>query len=112
MLTSQLGRMYDVEFSECLASSKLAMSEEEHQVLAILESSAHLVDDHYQLALPWCYRPPSLIVKGHARKVPHGQMISVANPCGTCHTTQSSTSTNLVKYEWSLIMQLNLVILH
>ena len=60
MLSTQLKRMYDAEFSECLASSKLAMSGEDRQALAILENSARLVDGHYQLALPWRYRPPSL----------------------------------------------------
>ena len=60
MLSSQLRRMYDAEFSECLASSKLAMSGEDRRALAILENSARLVDGHYQLALPWRYRPPSL----------------------------------------------------
>ena len=60
MLSSQLRRMYDAEFSECLASSKLAMSGEDRRALAILENSARLVDDHYQLSLPWRYRPPSL----------------------------------------------------
>ena len=52
--------MYDTEFSKCLASSKLAMSGDDRRALAILENSAHLVDGHYQLALPWRYRPPSL----------------------------------------------------
>ena len=109
MLWSQLKRMYDAEFSECLASSKLAMSGEDRRALTILENSARLVDGHYQLALPWRYRPPSLkdnrcvalhrlhflqkrfqkdpslrekycktlndyIAKGHARKVPDGQI--------------------------------------
>ena len=60
MLSSQLRRMYDAEFSECLASTKLAMSGEDRRALAILENSARLVDGHYQLALPWRYRPPSL----------------------------------------------------
>ena len=32
--------------------------------------------------------------------------IPVANPCGTYHTTRSSTSTNLVRYKWVLIAQL------
>ena len=39
-------RMYDAEFSERLASSKLAMSGEDHQALAVLENSARLVDGH------------------------------------------------------------------
>ena len=60
MLSSQLKRMYDAEFSDCLASSNLAMSGEDRQALAILENSARLVDGHYQLALPCRYRPPSL----------------------------------------------------
>ena len=60
MLSSQLRRMYDAEFSERLASSKLAMSGEDRRALAILENSARLVDGHYQLSLPWRYRPPSL----------------------------------------------------
>ena len=52
--------LYDAEFSECLASSKLAMSGEDYQALTVLENSARLVDGHYQLAVPWRYRPPSL----------------------------------------------------
>ena len=109
MLSSQLKRMYDAEFSECLASSKLAMSGEDRRALTIFENSARLMDGYYQLALPWRYRPPSLkdnrcvplrrlhflqkrfqkdpslrekycktlndyIAKGHARKVPDGQI--------------------------------------
>lgn len=46
MLSSQLRRMYDAEFSECLASSKLAISGEDRRALAILENSALLVDGH------------------------------------------------------------------
>ena len=38
MLSSQLRRMYDAEFSECLASSKLAISGEDRRALAILET--------------------------------------------------------------------------
>ena len=60
MLSSQLRRMYDAEFSESLASSKLTMSGEDRRALAILQNSARLVDGHYQLALPWRYRPPSM----------------------------------------------------
>ena len=56
MLSSQLKRMYDAEFSGCLASSKLASSGEDRRALTILENSARLVDGHYQLALP---RTPS-----------------------------------------------------
>ena len=60
MLSSQLRRMHDAEFSECLASSKLAMSDEDRRALAVLENSARLVDGHYQLTLPLRYRHPSL----------------------------------------------------
>lgn len=60
MLSSQLKRMYDAAFSECLASSKLATSGEDCRALTILENSARIVDGHYQLALPWHYRPRSL----------------------------------------------------
>ena len=52
--------MYDAKFSECLATKKFAMSGEDRRALAILENSAYLMDGHYQLALPWRYRPPSL----------------------------------------------------
>lgn len=58
MLSSQLRRMYDAVFRECLASSKFAMSGEDRLALAILENPTRLVDGHYQL--PWRYRPPSL----------------------------------------------------
>ena len=60
MLSSQLRRMYNAEFSESLASSSVAMSGEDRRALAILENSARLIDDHYQIALPWRYKPPSL----------------------------------------------------
>ena len=60
MLSSQLRRMYNAEFSESLASSELAMSGEDRGALSILENSARLVDDHYQMALPWRYKPPCL----------------------------------------------------
>ena len=60
MLSSQLRRMYNAEFSKSLASSELAMSSEDRQTLAILENSARLVDGHYQMALPWRYKPPCL----------------------------------------------------
>ena len=36
------------------------MSGDDRQALAILENSGRLVEGHYQLALPWRYRPPSL----------------------------------------------------
>ena len=49
MLSSQLKRMYDAEFSECLAISKLAMSSEDRRALAIPENSALLVDCRFQL---------------------------------------------------------------
>ena len=60
MLSSQLRRMYNAEFSESLASTELAMSGEDRRALAILENSARLVDGHYQMALPWSYKPPCL----------------------------------------------------
>ena len=45
MLSSQPRRMYDAEYSESLASSNLAMCGEDRQAIAILENSAHLIDN-------------------------------------------------------------------
>ena len=47
MLSNQLKKLYDAEFSEFLLCTKQALSVEDHWVLAILESSARKVDGHY-----------------------------------------------------------------
>ena len=60
MLSSQLRRMHNAEFSKSLASSELAMSGEDCRALAILENPARLVNDHHQMALPWGYKPSCL----------------------------------------------------
>ena len=44
MLLNQFKRPYDAEFSESLSCTKQALSVEDHQALAILESSARKVD--------------------------------------------------------------------
>ncbi|XP_048587702.1 uncharacterized protein LOC125570270 [Nematostella vectensis] len=58
-LTHQIRRMYDADFAESPSSGK-SMSVEDKRALAIMESSACLVDGHYQLSLPWKYQPPCL----------------------------------------------------
>ena len=60
MLSNQFKRLYNAEFSESLSCSKPAFSVEDHRALAILESSARMVDGHYQLALPWRFQTPCL----------------------------------------------------
>ncbi|XP_068738995.1 uncharacterized protein [Montipora capricornis] len=60
MLSNQFKRLYNAEFSESLSCWKPAFSVEDHRALAILESSARMVDGHYQLALPWRFQTPCL----------------------------------------------------
>ena len=59
MILSQLKRLYDADFSESLSRVKQAMSIEDQRVLAILESSVCLRNDHYQLPLPWRFKSPA-----------------------------------------------------
>ncbi|XP_068726591.1 uncharacterized protein [Montipora capricornis] len=60
MLSNQFKRLFDAEFSESLLCSKQAFSVEDHRALSILESSARIVDGHYQFALPWRFQTPCL----------------------------------------------------
>ncbi|XP_028404802.1 uncharacterized protein LOC114527367 [Dendronephthya gigantea] len=59
-LQDQLERMFQMEFSETDAISTTEMSMEDRKALSIMESSAKLVNGHYQIALPWRYGIPNL----------------------------------------------------
>ena len=56
----QIERMYNADFTETTVSSKETMSIEDRRALAIMESTVQIVDDHYELSLPWKYENPSL----------------------------------------------------
>ena len=59
-LQTQVERMFQMEFNETNAKSTAEMSLEDRKALSIMESSAELVDGHYQIALPWRYGVPNL----------------------------------------------------
>ena len=59
-LSAQMELMYNAEFSESSASSKVMMSIEDKRALTIMERTVQMVDGHYQLSLPWKYDKPCL----------------------------------------------------
>ena len=58
-ISAQLKHMYEADFVES-TPHRPAMSVEDHQALAIMESSVSKIDGHYQLALPWRFESPCL----------------------------------------------------
>ena len=67
VLMQQLERFWKTENAGLIPDCKVSMSVEDKRALAVMESSAKLVDGHYQLALPW--RDP-------APKLPNNQVMA------------------------------------
>ena len=59
-LMHQLERFWAAEHSGVIPESKISMSVEDKEVLAIMKQSLKLKDGHYQIALPWKQYPPFL----------------------------------------------------
>ena len=53
VLMQQLERFWKTDNAGLIPDCKVSMSFEDKRALAVMESSAKLVDGHYQLALPW-----------------------------------------------------------
>ena len=60
VLTQQLERFWQSENAGLIPDYKVSMSVEDKRALAVMESSAKLVDGHYQVALPWRESVPKL----------------------------------------------------
>ena len=60
VLVQQLERFWKTDNAGLIPDCKVSMSIEDKRALAVMESSAKLVDGHYQLALPWRERVPNL----------------------------------------------------
>ncbi|XP_078351492.1 uncharacterized protein LOC144636211 [Oculina patagonica] len=56
----QLERFWKTDYAGLIPDCKVSMSVEDKRALAVMESSAKLVDGRYQLALPWRERVPNL----------------------------------------------------
>ena len=59
-LMQQLERFWKTDNAGLIPDCKVSMSIEDKRALAVMESSAKLVDGHYQLALPWREPAPKL----------------------------------------------------
>jgi len=59
-LMHQLERFWAAENSGVIPESKVSMSVEDKEALAIMKQSVKLEDGHYQIALPWKQYPPFL----------------------------------------------------
>ena len=53
VLIQQLERFWKTDNAGLIPDCKVSMSVVDKKALAVIESSAKLVDGHYQLALPW-----------------------------------------------------------
>ncbi|KAL9958369.1 hypothetical protein ACROYT_G035375 [Oculina patagonica] len=60
ILLQQVENFWKTEFTDTIASSKVAMSVEDERALRIMEGSVKKVSGHYQIALPWRQHPPYL----------------------------------------------------
>ena len=60
VLSQQFNLFMNLEFSESVSEEASTMSRQDKQALATYEASAHLVDGHYEIAIPWKLRPPDL----------------------------------------------------
>ena len=52
-LSNQLKSYFNQDFNESLADDGKMMSVQDMHALKIFEASAHLVNSHYQIAIPW-----------------------------------------------------------
>ncbi|KAL9986299.1 hypothetical protein ACROYT_G000428 [Oculina patagonica] len=59
-LDLQFERFCEMEFNDSQFSTERGMSQEEKGALTIMEESAELRDDHYEIALPWKVFPSDL----------------------------------------------------
>lgn len=60
VLMPKLERFWKTDNAGLIPDCKVSMSVEDKRALAVMESSAKLVDGHYQLALPWREQVPNL----------------------------------------------------
>ena len=60
VLSKQFNLFMNFEFSESVSEEASTMSRQDKQALATYESSAHHVNGHYEIAIPWKLRPPDL----------------------------------------------------
>ncbi|KAL9982123.1 hypothetical protein ACROYT_G010928 [Oculina patagonica] len=60
ILLQQVENFWKTEFTNTIASTKVAMSVEDERALRIMEGSVKKVSGHYQIALPWRQHPPYL----------------------------------------------------
>ena len=61
-ISAQLERMYNAEFRDSLTDATQSMSVEDQRAKLIMDKSAHLVNGHYQVQLPFRNDSPSLPV--------------------------------------------------
>lgn len=73
-LHQQVKSTFRSDFDKPMTNSKVVMSVEDQRALPKLESSVKLVNDHYQLGLPWKYKSLSL---------PHNHDFAVGRWCYT-----------------------------
>ena len=59
-LSQQFEEFCNAEFNDSAFDSKLEMSQEDSRAVSIMESTIHLHDGHYEMALPWRNFPPRL----------------------------------------------------
>lgn len=60
VLMQQLERFWKTDNAGLIPDSKVSMSVEDKRAIAVMESSAKMVDGHYQIALPWREQVPNL----------------------------------------------------
>jgi len=56
----QLERFWKIENCGVIPDSNSSMSVEDKKALAIMETSAKIMDGHYEIALPWRRQCPQL----------------------------------------------------
>jgi len=59
-LMQQLEKFWKIENCGVIPDSNVSMSVEDKKALAIMETSAKIVDGHYEIALPWRQQCPEL----------------------------------------------------
>ena len=60
LLSKQFNQFMNLEFVDSLACDGLSMSRNDKRVMSQYDDSVHLVDGHYEIAIPWRASPPSL----------------------------------------------------
>ena len=59
-LMQQLEKFWKIENCGVIPDSNVSMSVEDKKALAIMETSAKIMDGHYEIALPWRRQCPQL----------------------------------------------------